>query len=69
VLDVASPRSPVGQPRENPLWRLNEDMMDIGFVDDAIQCDQEVCEGIQRDYAFKERKDWSQGNQWVDTLS
>jgi hypothetical protein len=39
--------------------------MDVGFVDEAIQCDKEVCEVVQRDYAYKERKAWNEGNLYV----
>ncbi|KAG9026634.1 Glycosyltransferase Family 90 domain containing protein [Tulasnella sp. JGI-2019a] len=31
----------------------NENLMDIGFVDEAIQCTEEICKVMERDLAFK----------------
>jgi hypothetical protein len=43
--------------------RLNKKLVDVGFVNEAIQCDEEICKEIDEGYKFAERKDWSQGNQ------
>nr|XP_019015081.1 uncharacterized protein I206_01169 [Kwoniella pini CBS 10737]OCF53862.1 hypothetical protein I206_01169 [Kwoniella pini CBS 10737] len=67
VLDVPSqhnPNKPVGAPRNTPLSQLNAELMDVAFVDQAIQCDQDVCYQIQEGYKFAGRKTWSQGNQY-----
>ncbi|WVR05878.1 hypothetical protein IAU60_002904 [Kwoniella sp. DSM 27419] len=52
------------QPVDKPLGRLNDEMMDVAFVDEAIQCDEHVCRTIEKDYKFGERKNWDQGNQY-----
>nr|XP_031859158.1 uncharacterized protein CI109_005353 [Kwoniella shandongensis]KAA5526230.1 hypothetical protein CI109_005353 [Kwoniella shandongensis] len=64
MLDITPPNAPVGSPRDTPLSQLNADLMDVAFVDEAIQCDEKVCEVVQGRYTFGERKDWSQGNQY-----
>nr|XP_018267302.1 uncharacterized protein I303_01287 [Kwoniella dejecticola CBS 10117]OBR89460.1 hypothetical protein I303_01287 [Kwoniella dejecticola CBS 10117] len=67
VFDVPAlhnPNKPVGAPRNTPLSQLNAELMDVAFVDEAIQCDRHVCRQIQEGYKFAGRKDWSQGNQY-----
>ncbi|WWC86254.1 uncharacterized protein L201_001127 [Kwoniella dendrophila CBS 6074] len=55
---------PVGKPNNIPLNNLNDHLMDVAFVDQAIQCDSNVCKQVEQDYKFGSRKDWSQGNQY-----
>ncbi|WVF70460.1 hypothetical protein IAT40_005250 [Kwoniella sp. CBS 6097] len=59
-----SPETPVGHPIDLSLSQLNTELMDVGFVDEAIQCDREVCREVQNKYRFAGRKDWNQGNQY-----
>ncbi|ODO07250.1 hypothetical protein L198_00829 [Cryptococcus wingfieldii CBS 7118] len=54
--------SPVGYPVETPLGDLNDDLVDVAFVDHAIQCDDAVCDEIQENYHFGDRKTWAEGN-------
>ncbi|KAG8870069.1 Glycosyltransferase Family 90 domain containing protein [Tulasnella sp. 331] len=54
--DLPGPRRPVD------LKWMNDEFMDIGFVDRAIQCDEKICETIERDLAFKERKAQEEAN-------
>jgi len=65
VYDISEPFAAVGAPRDTALSRLNSELVDVGFVDEAIQCDPEVCAEIGDTYKFAGRKDWDQGNQWV----
>lgn len=62
VFDVSDPSRPVGVPRDTALSQLNADLVDVGFVDEPIQCDPEVCAEVKQNYKFVERKDWSQCN-------
>ncbi|OCF73807.1 hypothetical protein I204_05651 [Kwoniella mangroviensis CBS 8886] len=67
VFDVPpsyNPNKPVGEPHNVPLSQLNAELMDVAFVDEAIQCDPKVCRRVQAGYKFGSRMDWSQGNQY-----
>ncbi|WVW82295.1 hypothetical protein I302_104301 [Kwoniella bestiolae CBS 10118] len=67
VFDVPpsyNPNKPVGEPQNLPLSQLNAELMDVAFVDEAIQCDPKICRRVQAGYKFGARKDWSQGNQY-----
>ncbi|OCF42296.1 hypothetical protein I317_03916 [Kwoniella heveanensis CBS 569] len=59
-----SPETPVGHPIDLSLSQLNSELMDVGFVDEAIQCDEEICKKVEEGYKFAGRKDWNQGNQY-----
>lgn len=63
VYSAPDVKSPIGQPKDTPLARLNTDLVDVAFVDRAIQCDPEVCKQVEEGYHFAERKDWTAGNQ------
>ena len=65
VFDVSDPLRPVGKPRDTALSQLNADLVDVGFVDEPIQCDPEVCLEVKKNYKFVERKNFSQCNQRV----
>lgn len=59
VYDVPGPLQAVGAPLDTPLSQLNSDLVDVAFVDEAIQCDPPVCKEIGRDYKFGGRRIWS----------
>ncbi|KAG8870066.1 Glycosyltransferase Family 90 domain containing protein, partial [Tulasnella sp. 331] len=46
---IPGPRQPVD------LKWMNDEFMDIGFVDRAIQCGEKICETIERDLTYKPR--------------
>jgi len=52
VYDISEPFAAVGAPRDTALSRLNSELVDVGFVDEAIQCDPEVCAEIGDTYKF-----------------
>lgn len=68
VYDVPEPLKAVGSPRDTALSELNADLVDVAFVDEAIQCDSELCEEIGKEYKFGVRKDWAAGNQSVTLI-
>lgn len=41
---------------------LNGDLVDVAFVDEPIQCEQETCDELKETYQFADRIDFSQGN-------
>lgn len=65
VTPLKPPLEATGPPRDRKWTELNDQLMDVAFVDDPIQCDPKVCAVLARDYVFAERKDWSQGNRCV----
>lgn len=46
------------------LSELNNELVDVGFVDEPIQCDPEVCADVRKNYKFAGRKTWDEGNQY-----
>lgn len=61
-MPVTNEFAAVGQPRTMELAELNHELMDIGFVDEPIQCDPDECAEIKSKYAFKGRKSWKESN-------
>ena len=66
VYSISDPLESVGSPRDTALSQLNADLVDVAFVDEPIQCDPKVCAEIEKDYKFGARKDWTEGNQYVE---
>ncbi|KAL7419480.1 hypothetical protein Q5752_006318 [Cryptotrichosporon argae] len=64
VYPVPPPSTAIGGPEQNPWADLNAALVDVGFVDEPIQCDSEVCDVVRKAYAFKERKTWAEGNNY-----
>ncbi|KAK8865940.1 hypothetical protein IAR55_001089 [Kwoniella newhampshirensis] len=64
MLDITSPSDPVGMAKDTPLAQLNADLMDVAFVDQAIQCDKKVCAIVEQNYKFGGRKNWKEGNNY-----
>jgi hypothetical protein len=58
----------VGLTREIPLDELNEDMMDIAFVEEPIQCEPETCAKLKNGYKFGERMTWDDSNAYKYVL-
>jgi hypothetical protein len=58
----------VGLTREVPMDELNEDMMDIAFVDEPIQCEPETCAKVKHGYKFGDRMTWDESNQYKYVL-
>ena len=63
VYSSLDPQTPIGKPQDTLMSELNADLVDAGFVDEPIQCDNELCAVVKEEYAFKGRKNWSEGNQ------
>lgn len=61
---TSSPTESVGLPQTVPLDLLNEEMMDVGFSDEAIQCEYEVCEEIEKTLTYKELMSLEEANNW-----
>ena len=61
MVDTATP---IGLAQVKSLGELNEELVDVAFVDEPIQCDQEVCDDMKKIYHFDERVDWAHGNQY-----
>lgn len=57
-------KAPVGEAELVQLAQLNTDLMDIGFVDEPIQCDPAECKEVKAKYAFKSRKTWDEANMY-----
>jgi hypothetical protein len=62
VTPLTQQLQPVGAPRNRTWTDLNDQLMDVAFVDEPIQCDPGVCKTLKKHYIFAERKDWSQAN-------
>jgi len=62
VTPLTKLREPVGKPQRQSWADLNSRLMNVAFVDDPIQCDEELCETLMENYYFAERVDWAQGN-------
>lgn len=62
VYDVTEPSIAIGKPHDVAFSTLNAGLMDVAFVDSAIQCEKEICEEVERDYKFAGRKDWDATN-------
>lgn len=67
VLPLSPPASPVGKSEELSLRILNRDIMDVGFTDEPIQCEADLCEFIKETYTYKGRKDWVSTNKCVSS--
>lgn len=64
VLPNTTPGRAVGLAHETPMDELNEDMMDIAFVDEPIQCEPETCAKVKNGYKFADRMTWDETNQF-----
>ncbi|WVQ82763.1 hypothetical protein IAT38_004895 [Cryptococcus sp. DSM 104549] len=62
LLPASPATTPVGAAQDSPLADLNAKLMDVAFVDEAIQCDEAVCKEVQKGYKFGSRKNWAEGN-------
>ncbi len=67
VFDVTEPSQALGKPHDVAFSTLNAGLMDVAFVDKAIQCDPDICVEVEKDYKFAGRKNWDETNQsvWV----
>ena len=54
----------VGEPLTVEVADLNEDLMDIGFSGQPVQCSPEVCATIAREYKFREAQSWEEANDY-----
>lgn len=65
VLRAQSPAHAVGHPIERRFQELNEQYLDVGFVDRPIQCGPDSsCDRVAARYDFKPRQPWSQAAQY-----
>jgi len=64
VLPVVDMSTPIGLAQAKSLGELNEDLVDVAFVDEPIQCDKEICDDMKKIYHFGERVNWAHGNQY-----
>ena len=44
--------------------KLNEDLIDVAFTGQPIQCDEPTCTELADNYRFGDRLDWSGSNQY-----
>lgn len=69
VLDSASSSTEsVGPARSVPLYLLNDQMMDIGFSGEAIQCEPGACEEIENTFAYKDATTIVEAYDWKYVL-
>jgi hypothetical protein len=64
VLMSTDRNNPVGEPLTVEAIELNEDLMDIGFSGEPIQCSPKVCEIIAKEYKFRDAQTFEEANNY-----
>ncbi|WOO78997.1 Beta-1,2-xylosyltransferase 1 [Vanrija pseudolonga] len=65
VLKLTSRGEAVGHPVQKDLSKLNDQLMDVAFVDTPIQCEPKaLCDQISKEYKFGDRMTWVAANEF-----
>lgn len=63
MLPLKSAGEPVGKPELKEFAKLNSDLMDISFVEEAIQCEGKACQQLRDQFHFADRMQFTEANE------
>jgi hypothetical protein len=63
IQPASSPEMAVGKPESAQVGPLNDLLLDVAFVGEPIQCqDQHICDELKNTFEFRGRQGWDKAN-------